>query len=256
VKLTVLGGSAAGGNTGQGCAGFLIQEGNTSLVIDLGPGTLLELRKHVDYRKLSAIVISHYHVDHILDLGALNYLLRYNPVAPIAGLDLWIPPDTRQRFARWTAAFGNEAEGDFLGKAFTVREYDPQASLSVGGLDVSFAPTVHPVPTWAMRISSSTGRDVGYTADTGPDADLGDFMSDVGLLIAEATDKVPPAGNSSSRGHLTPREAATLACRCGAKSLMLTHFWEENDVDAAAREANQAFGGPVLVAHPGLRVSV
>ena len=65
MKLTVLGGSAAGGNTGIGCSGLLVQEADTSLVIDLGPGTLLELRKHVDYRVISAIIISHYHLDHI-----------------------------------------------------------------------------------------------------------------------------------------------------------------------------------------------
>ena len=48
--VTVLGGSAAGPNTGAGCAGFLLQEQSTAVVLDLGPDTIGELRKHVDFR--------------------------------------------------------------------------------------------------------------------------------------------------------------------------------------------------------------
>jgi ribonuclease BN (tRNA processing enzyme) len=256
VKVTVLGGGAAGGNSGQGCAGFLFQESATSLVIDLGPGTLLELRKHVDYRQVSAIVVSHYHLDHILDLGALNYLLRYNPVGLACTVDLWIPPGTRQRFANWTAAFGNEGEDDFLDKAFVVREYDPRDSLHLEDLRVSFASTVHPEPAWAMRVSGGAGRNVGYSADTGPAADLSPFMSGVDLLICEASEKEPAEDDPSIRGHLTPREAGALASRSGAHLLMLTHLWEEHNVNLAAREASFAFGKPVLVAQPGLQVTL
>jgi ribonuclease BN (tRNA processing enzyme) len=256
VKVTVLGGSAAGGNTGAGCAGFLFQEGETALVIDLGPGTLLELRKHADYRTLSAIVISHYHLDHILDLGALNYLLQYNPAGTADKIDLWIPPDTRERFDNWTAAFADGNDLRFLDKAFNIREYDPVSTLRIGPLALTFAPTVHPVQAWAMRVSAGTGQDVGYTADTGPAADLSKLMAGVALLICEGTEKEPPFGDASTRGHLTPREAGALAAAYRVGSLMLTHLWEENDIDLAAREASQSFGKPVLVARPGLGVTI
>ena len=78
MNVVVLGGSAAGGTTGAGCAGYLLIEGETRLVVDLGPGTLLELRKHVDFRAIDGIVNSHYHLDHILDVGALRYLGKYH----------------------------------------------------------------------------------------------------------------------------------------------------------------------------------
>jgi ribonuclease BN (tRNA processing enzyme) len=44
MELTILGGSAAGPNPGQGCSGYLVESGTTRVVVDLGPGTFPELR--------------------------------------------------------------------------------------------------------------------------------------------------------------------------------------------------------------------
>ena len=89
MRVTVLGGSAAGPSAGAGCSGYLIQDGDSAIVIDLGPGTLIELKKHVDPRRLDGIVLSHVHLDHTLDIGALRYSLKYSPSpaqAPVAAL--------------------------------------------------------------------------------------------------------------------------------------------------------------------------
>ena len=69
MNLTVLGGSAASPNAGMGCAGLLVQTDRTRLVLDLGPGTLQELRRHTDFRMPDAVIVSHMHVDHVLDLA-------------------------------------------------------------------------------------------------------------------------------------------------------------------------------------------
>ncbi len=70
------------GTPGWDVRGYLLDSGTTSIVFDLGPGTLLELRRHCNYRDLDGIVISHMHLDHILDLCALRFALAYNPIAP------------------------------------------------------------------------------------------------------------------------------------------------------------------------------
>lgn len=255
MKLTVLGGGAAGGNTSAGCSGYLVQHGETSVVLDLGPGTLVELRKHVDYRSLAAVVISHYHLDHILDLGALCFLLKYNPVRVGRKIPLWIPPDTRRRFSAWTSVFSTDNDDDFLGHVFDVREYDPEEKLTVAALTISFAPTVHWVPCWAMRVTAGRGGDIGYTADTGREAQLESLLDGVALLVSEATDYAAPT-DSTFRGHLSASEAGDLARGIGASALMITHMWEENDIDHSARDAAAAFGKPVLVARPGMAVTV
>lgn len=95
-RLTILGGSAAGVGTGQGCTGYLVQSDSTSIVLDLGPNTLLELRKHTDFRRLDGIVISHLHMDHVLDLFAMRFALAYNPERPPRPIPLWLPPSSSQ----------------------------------------------------------------------------------------------------------------------------------------------------------------
>jgi len=258
MRLTVLGGSAAGPNTGAGCAGFLVSEGDTAIVIDMGPGTLLELRKHVDFRTLDAIVISHYHLDHILDLGAFRYLAMYDPDPLNGTIPLHIPPGSGWRFAKWTAAFGDEDDERFLEDVFEIGEYDPDQRLDIGSISIRFARTFHPVPAWAMRLSGHGSRDLGYTADTGPSALAGltQFFAGVSVLISESTEPADTQDSVQERGHLTPQEAGTLAGSAGASTLILTHRWEELGLDLAAREAQSSFMGHVMTARPGLSVFV
>lgn len=255
MRLTVLGGSAAGTNTGAGCSGYLIESPATRIVLDLGPGTLLELRKHADFRRLDAVVISHLHLDHVLDLGALRFALAYNPIAPPRPVPLWMPPGGMRFLDRFAATFaepGNEAA--FFTQVFAVGEYDPTRTLEIGDLVLRFMPTVHYVPCWAIRVSHSDGASAGYTADTGPATPLDRFLSGIQVLISEGTLIEPTGEPYETRGHLTAHEAGLLAGAVGANTLVLTHLWEELDFVAYERQATAAFGGRVLRASPGLRV--
>src|SRR5215510_14468186 len=150
MELVVLGGSAAGGNTGAGCAGFLVRSEKTTIVLDLGPGTLLELRRHTDFRTLDAVVISHLHVDHMLDLLALRYLLMYNPIKPEKRIPLWMPPGGRAMLNRIAIALElHQTQGHFFEAALDVVDYDPSDNLTIGDMTIGFAPTVHYIPCWA-----------------------------------------------------------------------------------------------------------
>ena len=256
MNLTVLGGSAAGPNAGMGCAGFLVQHDQSSIVLDLGPDTLLELRKHVDVRDLGAIVISHYHLDHVLDLGALRYLLAYGPAAPSRKIDLLIPPGSLALFALWGCAFGHDTDIGFWDDYFAISEYDPKRGIKLPGLTISLAPTVHPAQGWAMRVTATSGEVLGYTADTGPAAELAGHFRDLDLLIAEATDGTDEGSDDPLRGHLTALEAGQLAMEAGAKQLLLTHMWQENGFNQAIGRAAEAFSGSIMAAKPGLVITL
>jgi ribonuclease BN (tRNA processing enzyme) len=252
VKLTVLGGSAAGPNTGAGCSGYLVDSGRTRLVLDLGPGTLPELRRHTDFRTLDGIVISHMHLDHILDVAALRFALAYNPVKPHGLLPLWLPPGGCAQLGRLGPALVDDGEGsEFFSSVFDLREYEPDSVLPIGDVLITFAPTVHYVPCWAMRLHSMGYSDLGYTADTGPAAPLASFFAGVIVLISEATLTVPDEDPPHRRGHLTAREAALLADEADAKTLVISHIWEELGFERLRADAAAVFHGHVLVAHPG-----
>jgi ribonuclease BN (tRNA processing enzyme) len=255
MELTILGGSAAGPNPGQGCSGYLLESGTTRVVIDLGPGTFPELRRHVDYRVLDGIVLSHGHLDHFLDILSLRNSLAYNPVIADRRLPLWLPPGGPELFDRLAQAVTGDRDTEEFLSVFDANQYDPAAVLAIGELQLRFHPTVHYVPCWAMRVSNGVDGDLFYTADTGPAANLALAAAGSQVIVAEGTD----TGNShepyESRGHMTPAEAGQLARDAGASLLVLAHLWVEDDPFRALGEASRMFGIPVELATPGLRIA-
>ncbi len=256
MNVTVLGGSAAGGNTGMGCSGYLFEADDTSVVVDLGPGTLPELRKHCDFRELTAIVISHWHVDHYLDLAAFRFAASYNPRPATRKIPLFMPPGGGALLSKFGVTLPQDEQNPrFFDEIFEISEFTPGSPLRIGSLNFNFEPTIHFIPCWGIRIESDAGETVGYTADTGPLPELERFFANVDLLIAEATDLEPKTGPGVI-GHLTAGEAGELATASGAGKLLLTHIWEERGFDAALAQARGSFNGPIDVAKPGLTIKI
>ncbi len=257
--LTVLGGSAASVGSGQGCAGYLVSTESTNVVLDLGPGTLQELRNHTDFRSLGAVVLSHLHVDHMLDVIALRFSLAYNPVRPEQRVPLWLPPGGLEFLGRLSEVFTTDRASDsFFTEVFEPGEYNPEGHLEIGDLTLSFKPTVHFIPCWAVRVHpANSSGDLVYSADTGPAADLVDFTTGAHVLLAEATTPLTAqhALPFAARGHLTVDEATALAGSAGARTLVLTHMFEENAPEASVERARSTFAGEVIHARPGVRVT-
>ena len=149
----------------------------TRLVLDLGPGTLQELRRHTDFRTLDAVIVSHMHVDHVLDLLALRHALAYNPLPAPAPVPVWLPPGGAELLAQATAPFDACDEPGRFAATVKVAEYDPARPLTIGDVVVTFAPAVHYIPAWAIRVQPSAGSALGYTGDTGPAAALAEFFA-------------------------------------------------------------------------------
>jgi len=256
-SVTVLGGAAAGGNPGQGCSGYLVEAGSTCIVLDLGAGTLPQLRLRRDPRELTAIVISHMHLDHVLDLLALRYFLAYAPTRSPRKIPLWLPPGGRALLDGLSQALAADGEGaPYFDTVFAIETYDPDRHLEIEPLTIAFAPTVHYAPCWAMRVTDrASGASLGYTADTGPSANLAALTSGCAVLIAEASLSEPGDEPWASRGHLTPEEAAALATASGAKTLVLTHRWAEHEPDRLVARAQEVTNARVIGAEPGLTIA-
>lgn len=215
------------------------------MVLDLGTGGFANLRGYVDYDRLGAVVISHMHADHFIDLIPLRYALRYGPRRRAAKLPLYLPPGGTAMLARLCSAFANEG-GEFLSDVYELAEYDPASTLNVGSVSLRFAHTAHYIPAFAIRCESG-GTSLTYSADTGPDERVVALARGSDAFLCEAT-LLAGERENGARGHLSAEEAAQMARAAGAARLILTHYPEEaraRDLDEAARAV---FGGPVLVA--------
>lgn len=255
--LTVLGSAAAGANAGSGCTGFLVRDSGTSVLIDCGPGTVSELKRWIDVRHLDAIVISHMHLDHILDLVTLRGAYRYAPVPFEGRVPLWLPPGGSEILDSLASPLDLDHHSPlFFDQVYATQEYNPIDSLTLDAISIDFAPTQHGMPAWAMRIApAGSDHAIGYTSDTGPITNLAAFLQGVDVLICEAT-LLESEDSPMERGHLTAQEAGRLATTCRAGKLVLTHIWDELGAERLLRSASEAFDGPVEVAWPGMEISI
>jgi ribonuclease BN (tRNA processing enzyme) len=247
MRLTVLGKSPAWPDAGGACSGYLVEDAGTRVLLDCGPGVFAKLREVVDYRAVDAVVLSHGHADHVLDVVPYASGLRFgpHPEGRVPRPALHVPPGGAEGLAALAdaASMGRE----HVALAFDVREYDPEATLAIGPLALRFRAVPHFVPTYAVDVSGPGGR-LTYGADCGPNEGLCELAAQTPLLIAEAT---LPEPDPEGAGHLTARQAGEHGRRAGARRLMITHLTDELS-EAAAREAAEAgFGGPVEVARGG-----
>jgi ribonuclease BN (tRNA processing enzyme) len=257
MRVTFLGGSAAGANTGMPCTGLLVRTATTTALLDLGPGVFPELRRHVDFRELDGIVISHLHLDHTLDLGTMRYALAYNPRPGHRRIPLWMPPDGRAFLERYAAVYADPGDLDtFFSAVFDIGDYRDDSVVRIGDITVRFHPTVHYRPCWAMRLSAPGSGDLLFTADLGPASDLAAFARGVGLVIVESGTLDGDREPFATRGHLTPEEAAHIALDAGAPTMALSHLWEEHGFTTYRRRAAAVFPGELHVASPGLTLEV
>ena len=66
-------------DAGGACSSYLIEHDRTRVLLDCGNGAFARLREVSDYLEVPAVVISHLHADHILDLVPFSYALLHGP---------------------------------------------------------------------------------------------------------------------------------------------------------------------------------
>jgi ribonuclease BN (tRNA processing enzyme) len=247
VRITVLGKSPSWQDVDGACSGYLVEGGGQLILLDCGPGVFAKLRKHVAYEDVDAVVITHLHADHILDLVTFASGIRYRPwEGEPPRPRLLAPPGGPEAFAQVCAGTGMTA--DHLELAFALTVYDPAEPLTLGGLALRFQPVPHSIPANAVEFAAEGAR-FTFGADCGPSRALTDFAAGTDLLMLEAT--LPEPEPPDDRGHLTPFEAGQHAAHAEAKRLVLTHFAEELGADWVCAEAARAYHGPVAAAHEG-----
>ena len=259
MRITVLGKSPSWQDAGGACSGYLVEEDGSCLLLDCGNGVFSKLRRYRDYTAVDAVVLSHLHADHFLDLVPFSYALTYAPRQQPVPVHRWAGTETPARprlhapkgatetFRRVVGAWGND---DLIENAFDLIEYEPDDILEIGSLRIRFHEVPHFTRTWAVDVSSTNGGGrFTYGADCSPTEDLVRFAAGTDLLMIEAT--LPRPERTGMRGHLTPEEAGDHGCRAKVGRLVITHISDELDELWARSKAAKAFGGPVTVAREG-----
>lgn len=240
MKLTVVGywGGFPMANGATSC--YVVEKDGFVLVIDLGSGALSNIQKYYHVLDINALILSHYHHDHVADVGVLqfarlihSFVGEEKKVLPIYG-----HKEDEKGFASLTHDYTKGIEYDPMGEP-----------LKIGPFTITFLKTVHSVPCYGMRITDGECVIV-YTADTAYQEVWAEFAKDADLLI---TDCNFYAGQDASKaGHMTSSEGATIAEMANVSEMILSHLPQFGDHSRLIDEASQHFKGKIRLAYEGL----
>ncbi|MFD3401967.1 MBL fold metallo-hydrolase [Kribbella sp. NPDC058693] len=234
-SLTVLGSCGAWPEAGRACAGFLVEYDGFRVVLDLGYAALPRLLEHCPHGEVDAVVVTHQHPDHCVDVSGLARVRYYEaPDAP--PIPLHCTPGTLD-VLRALEPDPDPAE------VFAVR--DLASTKQIGPFEVLTVELPHYTTNFGVRLSTPE-MSVAYTGDSGPSAELTKLAEGTDVFISDATYQ----GQSNDSYLMTAAEAARGAR--GARRLVLTHFWPGSDRSISVREAQAEFDGEVMAAEEGL----
>lgn len=236
LTVTVLGCCGSYPGPGAACSGYLVQGGGVNVVVDLGPGSLANLQQHIDLADIDAVVLSHRHADHWIDLTGLETAWQY--ALNREGLDVF---GTAENRVMAEAVIGP------LEPIIDWHDIEDAGHVRVGKLDFDFSATEHYVDTLAVRVASpSDGAAMAYSADTGPGWSFSELGNAIDLGLCEATTLAD--GEGTGVLHLSARQAGAMARAAGVPALVLTHLQPGIDPAASQAEGSAAYGSAVQIA--------
>jgi phosphoribosyl 1,2-cyclic phosphate phosphodiesterase len=225
VRITLLGTGAAGGVPLYGCTcpacdharadkrlarrpcSALVESGGARVLVDAG---LMDLHERFPPGSLAAVVLTHYHPDHVQGLFHLRWGM--GEVIPVYG-----PPDPQG----CADLYRNRGLLDF-------RMLDTFEPLFLGPLKFTPLPLIHSKPTFGYAIEGAAGERFAYLTDTcGLPARTEAFLLGWGNFDLALDCTFPPGVKPDNHNDWT--SALASAATLGARRTWLTHIGHRLD---------------------------
>ncbi|MBU5211827.1 MBL fold metallo-hydrolase [Heyndrickxia sp. FSL K6-6286] len=244
MKLTVIGPWGGYPKVNGASAGYLLEHNGFHLLVDCGSAVLSKLQQYIEPEHLDAAIISHYHPDHIADIGVLQHALIIGKYMNKEIRTLPIYGHNEDNAGFQSLFFDDVTKG---------MAYDEDQELQIGPFTISFLRTKHPVPCFAMRIEADDQVFV-FTADSSYMKSFVSFAQNADILLCESNFYGNMDG--SGAGHMTSYEAGELAQAAQVKQLVLTHLPQYGDLNQLKQEAAEKYSGYIQLATEGLIIDL
>lgn len=239
MKLTIVG--YYGGYPAQNKASsvYIIEKDGFIIVLDMGSGALSKLPNYVDIGDIDAVILSHYHTDHIADVGVLQHakLIQYYTTDNDTILPIYGHREDIDAFTRLNHDYTKAVP------------YYPSETMKLGPFFIRFLKTKHSVPCYGMRITDGDSSLI-YTADTAFQEEWIPFCQNADLLLADTNFYANM--DAASSGHMTSEEVGNIAEAAHVKEVILTHLPHFGDHNNLVTETKSVFSGKVSLAYEGL----
>ena len=229
--------------------GFWMNLGGTQLLVDPGPGCIVQSTKRkLNAQKLSAILLSHRHLDHSADLNVMVEAMTNGGVNQHGRL--FLPSDALGTEPVIYSYLRNYLDG--------IETFEEGKSYSVDG--VSFSTPVkhqHRVETYGIMFKTDR-HTISYIADTryfeGLHAYNGSDLLIMNLVFLEP--RAPNSNPLTPADHLAVPDAERIIRELKPKAAILTHFgmtvWKARPW-TIAEDLTQSTGVRVIAARDGMK---
>ena len=248
MELIVVGSSGTYPRPGGACNCYIVRDGGSSIIIDLGPGSLSRAFEVIDPATVDAFFISHLHPDHFLDIYPYRYYLQFSADESLLPISVFAPRGAKERIEPLFSDRNHEA----FERVFAWDELGEGKTFTFGSMSVTANEVPHLPPTFSLTINSG-GKRIFYSADTGYDKRLIELAGDADLLLCEASLR---PGDSGKVAHLTGAQAGEVAELSGAGRLLLTHLWPHYDRREILADAQSSFKGRIDLADEGMIIKI
>ena len=243
MEVTVIGFWGGFPKVNEATSGYLVESDGFKLLVDCGSAVLAKLQEYLTIDELDAVILSHYHNDHIADVGPLQYARYVTTIINGKGKTLPIYGHKLDKGGFQKLTYKDATKGI---------EYTSDQVVSVGPFTISFLETSHPAPCFAMKITDHKST-VIYTADSSYKHEFIPFSNKADLLIAECS--LYSHQDGAKMGHMNCREVGEIAQKAGVNQLLITHLPHFGDHNDLKRDAENIFSGKVLLAKSGLKIN-
>ncbi len=250
-QVTILGSASAVPTRDHENTHIFIQEaGGRSILVDCPGNPIIRLKDAgIAHEKLTDVIITHFHPDHVSGLGPLLmdlWLLGRKDPLTVYGLE-----STIDRAQKMMGLYGwHYWPGFYQVNFIIVPSHEMAVLIDSPGLRVLASPVKHLVPTMGLRIEFG-GRDrtVAYSCDTEP--------SQVVVRLAEGAQALIHESTGEGVGHTSAEQAGSIATQAGAKSLYLVHYPPDlENPEKLVEEAGRTFSGPVYLGQDFMKIEV
>lgn len=244
MELTVIGSWSGYPKAGEASSGYLLHQDGYHLLLDCGSAVLSKLQNILPPEKLNGVFLSHYHADHVADIGVLQHARLIGGLLgkKMDCLPIYAHSLNKDEFAKLTYKT--------ITKGISIEENE---TCAIGPFQARFLKTNHPADCLAIRLEAD-GKSLVYTGDTAFKEELVAFAENADVLLCECSFYGEQDGTAA--GHMTSVDAGKLGQRARVKKLVLTHLPHYGNLAQLKAEAGEFYQGELMLAYANLRLKL